>query len=374
MFITDKEKKLTIEGCRFCPMCFHADTAAGITHRETNSPRGRALTLFALEHGVLKWEDPAIADVLYKSFTDGLPQEWCAGHYDADELLIDARHRLIEMGLAPEEVTRAAARISETGSPYDSAGGKEIFREALYSSTSGADLLVFAGCSARSLYPASLRALTGLLKIKKIPYQMLNPEPCCGMPLYQLGDFTNAALQAKNVSQKMAATGVRRVLCLDADCFRMLTMRFSRFGAPLPEGMQVSHVSEWLRWMISEEKWSFEKRNERVTYHDPCSLARFTGVHDQPREVIAALFAEKPLEMFGNRARAFCCGEGGGMLFTNPEMAGEAARRRFEQARQIGADLLVTASPSCAALLSAARTDGPAVRDLIEIVSESIGT
>jgi Fe-S oxidoreductase len=374
MFITDKEKKLTIEGCRFCPMCFHADTVAGITHRETNSPRGRALTLFALEHGVLKWEDPAVADVLYKSFTDGLPQEWCAGHYDADELIIDARHTLIKMGLAPEEVKRAASRILETGSPYDSGKGKEIFQEAVNSSTSGADLLVFAGCSARSLYPASLHAITNLLRIKKIPYQILNPEPCCGMPLYQLGDFTNAALQAKNVSQKIAETGVKQVLCLDADCFRMLTMRFTRFGAPLPKGLNVSHVSEWLSRMISEEQWSFEMRNEKVTYHDPCSLARFTGVHDPPREVLASLFVEKPLEMFGNRGKAICCGEGGGMLLTNPEMAREAARRRFEQARLTGADLLVTASPSCAALLSAARTDGPAVCDLIEMVSESVRT
>ena len=86
MFLTDEERKLTIQGCRFCPMCYHADTVAGITCKETHSPRGRGLILFGLENGVLKWDDPAVADVLYKSFTDGLPQEWCAGHYDADEL------------------------------------------------------------------------------------------------------------------------------------------------------------------------------------------------------------------------------------------------------------------------------------------------
>jgi Fe-S oxidoreductase len=374
MLITEEEKKLTIEGCRFCPMCFHADTVAGITHRETNSPRGRALTLFGLEHGVLKRDDPAVADVLYKSFTDGLPQEWCAGHYDADELIIDARRQLVEAGLAPEEVKRAAARISETGTPYGAGKGGETFHKAIAGSAQKAELLIFAGCAARSLYPASLRAIAEVLRIKKIPYRLLDPEPCCGMPLYQLGDFTNAALQAKKVSRMIADAGVKEVLCLDADCFRMLTLRFARFGAPLPGGVRIRHVSEWLARMIAEEKWTFRQRQERVTYHDPSSLARFTRIHEPPREVLASLFAEKPVEMFGNRAKACCCGEGGGMLLMHPEMAEEAARRRFEQARATGAALLVTASPSCAALLSAARADGPAVYDLVEIVSESVVT
>lgn len=372
MFITDEEKKLTIEGCRFCPMCFHADTVAEMTHRETNSPRGRALVLFALEHGLLKWEDPAVTDVFYKSFTDGLPQAWCAGHYDADELVIDARHTLIEKGLAPEEVKRAAARIQLEGSPYGKDKGRDIFREMVSDATPGADLLVFAGCAARSLYPASLRALRNLLRSRGVAYQILDPEPCCGMLLYQLGDFSSASLQANKVSQKIAASGAKQVLCLDADCFRMMTMRFARFGALLPRGIEVTHASEWLCRMVRAEPWSFEKRDERITYHDPCSLARFTGLHDPPREVLAALFAEKPTEMSGNRDKAPCCGEGGGMVLTHPEMAREAARRRIEQARRTGATLLVTASPSCAALLSDACADGLAVFDLIEIVADSI--
>lgn len=374
MFLTDEERKLTIQGCRFCPMCFHVDTVAGITCKETHSPRGRGLMLFGLENGVLKWDDPVVSDVLYKSFNDGLPQEWCAGHYDHDELIIDARHRLVEKGLAPEEVKRVASRILETGSPYSGTvkADGDVLKESIISITSGADLLVFSGCAARSLYPSSLRSFVKILKAKGIPFQLLNPEPCCGMPLYQLGDFTHAAQQAKDVSQRIAASGAKEVACLDADCFRMLTTRFARFGARLPDGLRVSHVSEWLSRMIVEEKWIFKKRPGRVIYHDPCSLARFTRIHEPPRLVLASLFAREILEMFGSFGKAFCCGEGGGMLLTNTEIVREAARRRFEQARNTVAELLVTSSPACAALLSEARTDGPVVRDLVEIVAESI--
>lgn len=374
MFLTDEERKLTIQGCRFCPMCFHADMVAGITCRETNSPRGRGLVLFALENGVLKWDDPVIADVLYKSFTDGLPQEWCAGHYDHDELIIDARHRLVEKGLAPAEVGQAAARILATGSPYPGAAPTldELLRESGASVTPGADLLVYAGCAARSLYPASLRSFLEILKKKQVAFNLLDPEPCCGMPLYQMGDFAHAAVQAQTVSGQIAASGAKEVVLLDPDCFRMFTTRFARFGAKLPTGLNVSHVSEWLCRMIEAGKWSPKKRPERVAYHDPSSLARFTRLHEPPRAVLASLFSQKPLEMLGNRGKAFCCGEGGGMSLTNPEIAREAALRRYGQARNTGADLLVTSSPGCAGLLSQARTDGPVVRDLVELVAEAL--
>jgi Fe-S oxidoreductase len=374
MFLTDEERKLTIHGCRFCPMCFHADTVAGITCRETNSPRGRGLLLFALENGVLKWDDPAVADILYKSFTDGLPEEWCAGHYDHDELVIDARHRLVEKGLAPEAVGQAAARILATGSPYP--GAVQALKDQLAETgalvTPGADLLVFSGCGARSLYPATIRSFLKILTAKQVPFNIIDPEPCCGMPLYQLGDFANAALQAKTVSMQIAHSGAKEVVLLDADCFRMFTTRFARFGAPLPAGLKVSHVSEWFCRMIAECKWALKKRTECWTYHDPSSLARFTMLHEPPRELLTSLFSQEPLEMHGNRGKAFCCGEGGGMSLTNPEIVHEAALRRYEQARNTGAELLVTCSPGCASLLSQVQGDGPIVRDLVELVEEAI--
>ncbi|MFZ4439208.1 MAG: (Fe-S)-binding protein [Syntrophales bacterium] len=327
-----------------------------------------------MEHDVIQWDDPAVADVFFKSFTDGLPQEWCAGHYDADALVIDTRHRLIEKGLAPAEVAQATKRIMAEGSPYSEkhSATDNLLKEIGTAITPGAELLVFAGCAARSLYPASLFAFLRILKAKKVSFNLLDPEPCCGMPLYQLGDFTNAARQAKAVSQRIADTGAKEIVLLDPDCFRMLTTRFTRFGAPLPGGLQVNHVSEWLCRQIEAENWPLKKSSQRFTYHDPSSLARFTGIHDAPRKVLRSIFDQEPLEMQGNRSKAFCCGEGGGMFLTNPEIVREAATRRYEQARTSGAELLITSSPACANLLSNAQKGSPQVRDLVEVVADAI--
>jgi Fe-S oxidoreductase len=332
------------------------------------------LVLFGLENGVLKWEDPAVADVFYKSFTDGLPQEWCAGNYDADELVIDARHRLVEKGLAPQEVVRAVERVISSGSPYPepAPSTSDLLAKFGITATQGADLLLFAGCAARTLYPASLHSFAKVLQRRGVKFNILDPEPCCGMPLYQLGDFENASRRAKAVAQLIVSSGAKEIVLLDPDCFRMLKSRYTRFGAPLPDTLKVLHVSEWLLGRIEAEKWDLKLRSERYTYHDPISLARFTKVHEPPRLILQSIFGREPLEMLGNRAKAFNCGEGGGMILTNPEIALEAAARRYEQARLTGADLLVTASPVCASFLSRVGTNHPKVKDLVQIVEEAI--
>ena len=374
MFLTDEERRLTIQGCRFCPMCYHADTAALILRKETNTPRGRGLILHALDHGVLKWEDPWIGDIFYKSFTDGLPQEWCAGHYDHDELVIDARRRLAEKGFLPEEARQAMNRTEKNGSPYAEPGVNppDFLREIGAASKTGAALLFYLGCSARSLYPSSARALFRILKATGVPFQVLESETCCGMTLYQLGDFAGASRQARKTAQDILRSGARELVLLDADCYRMFTTRYRKFGALLPEGLKVCHVSEWLADRLSRGALPIRQGRRRATYHDPVSLARFTKIHEAPRSVIRALFDPGLQEMEWPREKAHDCGAGGGMVFTNPDIAREAARRCYDQARKTGAEILITASPPCAFQLAGVSSADLPVRDLVEAVADAL--
>jgi Fe-S oxidoreductase len=374
MFLTEEERNLTIQGCRFCPMCYHADTAALILRKETNSPRGRGLILHGLDHGVLKWEDPWIGDIFFKSFTDGLPQEWCAGHYDHDELVIDARRRLAEMGCLPEAAQEAVNRVKTSGSPYRQAGVdiSGLLREIGATPERGAALLVYLGCSTRSLYPSSARALFRILKALKVSFQTLEDETCCGMPLYRLGDFPGASRQAQKTAQGILQSGARELVVLDADCYRMFMTRYRKFGAFLPEGLKVSHVSEWLADRFSQGALRVRKSRGGATYHDPASLGRFTKIHDAPREVIRSLFDPGLKEMEWSREKAHDCGAGGGMMFTNPDIAREAARRCYGQAQRTGGEVLITASPLCAFQLGAVSSPDLPVRDLVEVAADAL--
>jgi len=72
MFLKEEERIETLKACRDCPMCHMTDTVAFITGSESNTPRGRAMTLWGLEKGLLSWESEGVQRILYQAFLDGL--------------------------------------------------------------------------------------------------------------------------------------------------------------------------------------------------------------------------------------------------------------------------------------------------------------
>ena len=93
----------------------------------------------------------------------------------------------------------------------------------------------------------------------------------------------------------------------------------------------------------------------RVTYHDPCYLARYNGVTDAPRELIAATGAEL-VEMPRHGTNTFCCGAGGGGIWTAESEAGERpSEQRIREAQAIGGiDYFVVSCPKDLTMYTAA--------------------
>jgi Fe-S oxidoreductase len=118
----------------------------------------------------------------------------------------------------------------------------------------------------------------------------------------------------------------------------------------------------------------------RVTYHDPCTLGRFNGVYDEPRQVIAALGCEL-VEMPRNRDNSFCCGAGGGRIWMKELKSDESQRpseNRIDEAVGLEAiDYFVVACPKDVTMYEdAIKTSGHQgeieLRELSELVLESL--
>jgi len=92
-----------------------------------------------------------------------------------------------------------------------------------------------------------------------------------------------------------------------------------------------------------------EKIPERVTYHDPCNIARAGKIVDEPREILRMLCADF-VEMTPNRTQNYCCGGGSGLVscdelreFRTKEMG----LKKAEQLRATGAKLVVAPCANC---------------------------
>jgi Fe-S oxidoreductase len=86
----------------------------------------------------------------------------------------------------------------------------------------------------------------------------------------------------------------------------------------------------------------------RLTYHDPCQIARRGGVIEQPRNLLKTVASEF-VEMEDHRACNWCCGGGGGVSGNEraaPLML-KAFKRKKAQLDQLEVDTVVTACANC---------------------------
>jgi len=88
---------------------------------------------------------------------------------------------------------------------------------------------------------------------------------------------------------------------------------------------------------------------ERVTYHDPCNIARAGRITEEPREIIRAI-AKDFVEMTPNRTENYCCGGGGGTVSIDEIRefrTGPMGKRKAQQIAETGAKYVIAPCANC---------------------------
>lgn len=99
-----------------------------------------------------------------------------------------------------------------------------------------------------------------------------------------------------------------------------------------------------------------------VYYHDPCHLARSSGVTEEPRAVLRTLATLR--EFSWNRADTECCGGGGLLPKTDPTTADAMAKRRLAEIHSQGGGIVVTSCGTCAFML---KSNAPASVEVLDL-------
>ncbi len=141
------------------------------------------------------------------------------------------------------------------------------------------------------------------------------------------------------------------------------------------EALPVINIMEYTHKVWKEGRLKLDPNvvTEKVTYHDPCNIARPGWVVEQPRELLKA-FCKNYVEMTPNRRENICCGGGGGTVSIDeirPYRTMVGGRVKAEQIRKTGAHYCVAPCANCKKQLKELVEDQD-VRDengeLVEIV------
>ena len=146
------------------------------------------------------------------------------------------------------------------------------------------------------------------------------------------------------------------------------------------DALPVENIVEYTHraWKEGRLKLDPDKITERVTYHDPCNIARPGWIVEQPRELLKA-FCKNYVEMTPNRRDNLCCGGGGGRMWQQDlDSKIKMSEIRIREAAETGAEIVITACPLCLIMLEDARKtasleDTLRVMDLNELVVMALG-
>lgn len=306
----------------FCPkMCNHVCPVFTATGRHGAAPWG----LHTLNAAVIaEAGDPGDGAVSYADVRGCTGCHACedACLYDLD---VPREVRAIRARLVDRDdpaVVRAAVEHVRAGRSPD---GRDL--PSPPRSCPDASVTVLAGCGDPS---EALVAVARLLDAADVEASFHVPDGCCGRILADLGASEQASQQVRALGDALAG---REVVAIDPHCI----------DAVAETGASVTDVWSYLAALVEDGRLRFAPGGGRVTFHDPCVLARDHGVISAPRRVLGAAGLEVT-EPEGHGRETVCSGAGMAFaLLDEPGSAMLAARRR-QQLDAVGLPALTACS------------------------------
>ncbi len=374
------QAKESLDTCFKCSFCKGNCPVSEQIFWESFSPRGKMLILRSLlrDQGILTEK---VRDSLYTCTMCSNCDNTCIAGIKVTDVLAAGRRDLYELGKAPESVNSLIRTIKDSGNVFDLS--KEDLDILGFNPDKefpkSADLLFFKGCYANyhSIPHKSTMRSFNILQKLKVDFAILGDEECCGSPAYLLGDMdTTRRFCEYNVS-KIEETGACRVVTACPGCYRALKQIYPKLVGKL--NFEVLHITELLAEYIDAGRLVFKKNGIdklHVLYHDPCELGRHCGIYEAPRKIIESIPGVHLEEFEKNRDEAKCCGGGGGLTISNPNLASQIAQLRLNEAIERSIQAVVTACPACQLNFTISKDKynmKVKILDISQLVGDSIG-
>jgi heterodisulfide reductase subunit D len=243
-----------------------------------------------------------------------------------------------------------------------------------------ANIAYYVGCTTAYRHPEIAQATQRVLLALGIKHRFLSGpegEVCCGSPLMRAGFTKTAKTLAEQNVEAIAQSNSRIVLTTCPGCARVFRQDYPRLDVSLPKKVRVYHITEFLvkyRKQLAPMLSTVSKSvPTNLVYHDPCHLGRELGVYKQPRQLLKLIPNAQLLEFPHHKEYADCCGGGGALPKTFPELTEQITQRRLTDAADTSAEYLLSACPNCKRYFTetlSAQEETLHILDIMEILAK----
>jgi Fe-S oxidoreductase len=206
---------------------------------------------------------------------------------------------------------------------------------------------------------------------------VLPRETCCGEPARRAGNEYLFLELSEKLIETFANARVKGLVTCCPHCTTMLDKDYRQIASYAKLQVGVVHHTEFLAGLLP--RLPLKPTRARVTYHDPCYLARGRGVTSAPRKILRSCgILIQEAAHHGQNTQ--CCGAGGAQLFVADDRRVEGQKRvnqlRLAQLLETQASTVAVACPYCPTMLRDAannmQRDDVEILDLAELVARSL--
>lgn len=329
----------------------------------------------------------ATEEAIWGCTTCGWCEEGCPVSIEHIQRIVDMRRHLTLMeSKYPTQAQSAFRGIENQGNPWglarekraEWAEGLEIPLLAEVEKLEELDVLYWVGCAGSydERNQRVSRSFAGLMKQAGVRFAILGrEESCTGDPARRLGnEHLYATIAGQNI-ERLNRCKPKRIVTQCPHCYHNLHNEYPDFGL---ENVEVTHEAEFIDELIQAGRLRPNKEvPQRVTYHDPCYMARHNRKWDGARSALKAIPGAEIVDVDLSKNRTFCCGAGGGCFWKDEREGTRINQARLDQISVANPETLAVGCPFCIGQMEDAmksRSLGNEMRvlDLAELVAESI--
>lgn len=352
--------KKHVDACRFCWMCRHICPIGNATGLERNTSRARALGLSLVNRGV--YDIAEVADNLYECAGCGACTKECVTGWDPVMFTKAARLDAALAGKLPPYIEKLVNACLETGNAYGKTTYDAALTAAVARHAAKTDVLFLLGVDAAYMAPATAINAIAALEKAGCAFTVLENEPATGAQLaYLIGKAEEAKEQMRKCTAALA--DYKTVIAFDPQDAKFLKRDYKEWDVALVPAVLTFPAA--LLAALEKGDLKPEQTARRAVYQDPFALSRDLGEIEEPRKLIAAYLTLDEMLCHGKDTMW-----AGNILMAEwmPDVIRKVAENRIRDARGVGADLIVTASPSEYAALAAVAQSEVKILSLEELV------
>ncbi|BDC36513.1 MAG: (Fe-S)-binding protein [Candidatus Methanoliparum thermophilum] len=293
----------------------------------------------------------------------------CKEDIQISEIVRLARKEIVKLGREPSLHRKISENILNHGVSIHKDPSERLKWTERSFFKQNAEYVYMTGCFASMINTNIARSTVKILREAGVDFTILGDrEVCCSSFAWDNGKNEIVLENAKKNKSSIESVGSNKIISACAGCHIIYSRVYPYI---IDWNIQEMNIIEFIYNLIKDDKIKFKNEIKKtIVIHKACNIEE--DIFSMASEIVGEIPGIKLVELGMNR----CCGAPSGVKPKFPEISIEIGSKTIKDAKEKGAEIIVTTCPFCNFQFSDVKRNkgyNIEILDLPELVTNAIG-